>query len=61
MLFWVALVVFGIPLLVAVMLRRKHNQKYQDELDEIQRRIAEKESEKKRNRIWKIDDSFCSA
>lgn len=47
MLFWVALIVFGIPLIVAVVLRQKHNQKYQNELEDIQRRIAEKEAEQK--------------
>jgi|GEM_PF-5528081 hypothetical protein len=43
---WVALIVFGIPLILVVVLRRKNQQKYQTELDNIQQRLAAKEAEK---------------
>lgn len=44
MAFWAVLIVFGIPLALAVTLNRKQQQKYQNELQDIQRQIAEKEA-----------------
>lgn len=49
MLFWVGLIVFGIPLYYAILQRKKHREKYQRELEDIQRRIAAKELDQKEN------------
>lgn len=56
MAFWIVLIVFGIPLCLAVVLRRKQQQKYQNELEDIQRRIAEKEAENESDQIAKDSD-----
>lgn len=43
---WITLIVIGIPLLLAILWRRKQQNKYQSELEDIQRQIAEKEAQK---------------